>query len=61
MLPKHDLEIQVEGFLGFAGKPENRGTALRLVFARWARSKHFSLEDTGSIWRLVREAIPGGL
>lgn len=54
MLPKHDLELQTEAFVDFAGKPENRAMPLTRVFARWARSKGFHRKDERAIWELVR-------
>ena len=53
MLPKDDVELQAEAFLGFAARAENRGVPVQRLFNHWARSKDFWPEDRRAIWRVV--------
>ena len=53
MLPKDEVEVQAEAFLGFAAKAENHGIALHWLFRRWVRSKDFFPEDARAIWQVI--------
>ena len=55
MLPKDEVEVQAEAFLGFAAKAENHGIALHWLFRRWVRSKDFFPEDARAILSSVKE------
>ena len=58
MLPKDDVELQAEAFLGFAGKPENEDVPLTRLFACWSRSKDFLPVVARAILRSVKERRP---